>query len=344
MKTLPIVDISYRPLHEMAMGPLKAALLNHAIDLKIFDELTGPATADAVAEKLEADIENTRRFLNALATLDLLGKKNGAFRNQPIADTFLVSTSPSYIAPILKQSQDTRLNPLDQLAGLVKNGPKDMQDQVDFADESIWMKEAKTSAGWVLGGAGQLVAGIVSGLPEFKYFEKMVELGCGHGMFSLYLLDRHPSLTSVLLDRPAVLGAAKSLCKKYEALDRVCFLPADYLTDSIRDDPEKGYDLVFASATLNFAIHMLDDLVEKIYDSLNPGGYFISFQDGLTHEFTRPDTMLGAVIPAMMGGADYFFPQGMIAQSAARCGFQSIRSRTVPTPVGDMDIDIAQKA
>ena len=344
MKTLPTVDISYRPLHEMSMGPLKAALLNYAIDLKIFDELTRPATGEQIAARLGTDEGNTRRFLNALSTLDLLEKKNGQYRNRPISDTFLVSDSPSCIAPLLKQTQDSRLNPLDQIGQLVKNGPLDMQQQVDFSDEAIWMEEAKTSAGWVLGGAGPIVADIVSALPEFNRFEKMLDLGCGHGVFSLYILSRHPSLSSVLLDRPTVLEAASYFCETYGLPDRVSFLPADYMKDRICDDPENGYDLVFASATLNFAIHRFDDMMQKIYDALKPGGYFVSFQDGMTHEQTRPDTMLGAVVPAMMSGADYFFPQGMIAESAARCGFQSIRSRTVATPVGEMDVDIARKA
>ncbi len=344
MNKLPNVDISYRPLHEISMGPLKAALLNHAIDLKIFDELTRPVTSEEIAKRLGTDAGNTQRFLNALATIDLLGKKNGRYQNLPIADTFLVSASPSCIAPLLKQTQDNRLNPLDQLPNLVKSGPLDMQEQVDLADESIWMKEAITSSGWVLGGAGQLVADMVANLPEFKHFENMLELGCGHGVFSLYILNEHPSLTSVLLDRPKVLDAAEFFCEKYGFRDRVRFFQADYITDSICDTAENRYDLIFASATLNFAIHKFDDLMQKIYHALTPGGYFISFQDGMTHEQTHPDTMLGAVIPAMMGGADYFFPQGMIAQSAAKCGFQSIRSRTVETPVGEMDIDIARKA
>ncbi len=344
MKPLPVVDISYRPLHEIAMGPLKAALLNLAIDLNIFDKLTQPVVSEDVAANLNTDIGNTERFLNALATLDLLEKKNGHYQNRPLADTFLVSTASSYIAPLLKQIGDERLNPLAQLSQLVKNGPLEIEDQPDFSDPSIWAKEAQIAAGWALGGVGQLVADVLSGLPGFSRFEKMLDLGCGHGMFSLYALDRHPSLISVLLDRPEVLQTAKMYCDAYEASERIKFLPADYMTDSICDDPDNGYDLVYAGATLNFAIHRLDDLISKIHDALKPGGYFVSFQDGMTHECTRPDTMMGAVIPAMVSGADYFFPQGMIAERAVLCGFQSVRSKTVSTPAGEMDIDIAQKA
>jgi SAM-dependent methyltransferase len=344
MKTPPTVDISYRPLYEIAMGPLKAALMNRAIDLTVFDELTEDQSFEEVSRKIESDAGNTRRLLDALTTLNLLRKKNGRYRNRPIANTFLVSESPAYIGPLLKQAQDQRLAPLDRLKQLIKHGPPKVGAQMDMADESIWAEEAESSAGWAFGGVGQLVSGIISELQGFSNFEKMMDMGCGHGVFSLYILNEHPTLRTVLLDRPAVLKAAECFFGEYEALDRATFLPADYMTDDIRDDEENGYDLVFACATLNFAIDRLDSLVSKIHESLKPGGYFVSFHDGMIHERTRPDTMLGAVVPAMMSGADYCFQQGMIAETAIDCGFRSVRSRTVSTSAGDIDIDIARKA
>jgi len=74
-----------------------------------------------------------------------------------------------------------------------------------------------------------------------------------------------------------------------------------------------------------------------------PGGYFVGFQDGSTHEGTKPDTMLGAVIPSMMMDSDYCFHQGEIARTLLDCGFRWVRSRTLSTPIGPMDLDIARK-
>ena len=57
--------------------------------------------------------------------------------------------------------------------------------------------------------------------------------------------------------------------------DRMDVLAGDYNGDSIG----AGYDLIWASNTLNFGRHDLDSLMKKIYDALNPGGVFISFCD-----------------------------------------------------------------
>lgn len=240
---------------------------------------------------------------------------------------------------MLKQTQNPMLNPLDALAGLVAHGPRTGAQVPDLAEETLWAEEVKASAGWVFGGTGSLVADVIQHLDGFSSFTRFLDMGCGHGAFSLYILERHPDLCAVLMDRSQVLDAAMPLMEQYRARDRVSRMAGDYITD----DLGSGYDLIFASATLNFARGCLPDLARKIHDSLRPGGYFVSFQDGMTHEGTKPDTMLGAVIPSMMMDIDYCFHRGEIAKTALDCGFRWVRSSTLPTPIGPMDLDIARK-
>lgn len=53
---------------------------------------------------------------------------------------------------------------------------------------------------------------------------------------------------------------------------------------------------------------------------------------------------LGHLGTALSTGQAFYFDQGEIAASMLRCGVRSVRSRTVTTPMGDMDLDIARKA
>lgn len=340
MKYPPSVDIGYRPLHDIAMGPLKAALLNCAMDAGVFDLLSDPVSPEEIAARLGLHPDNTRRLLDALATIDLLEKKEGRYRNLPLARHFLMTDSPTWLAPLLRQAQYIGPDSFEKLGDWLRRGPSPPEKAMDFADEGLWAKEVKTSAGWVLGGVGDQVADIVSGLDGFSSFETMLDMGSGHGLFSLYILARHPTLKSVLLDRASVLDAAMESMRDWEALDRVRPMPGDYIAGGIGG----GYDLVYACSTLNFAIDCLDEIAVKVHDALKPGGYFVAFQDGLTHERTKPDTMLGAVIPAMMTGRDYGIDQGRIAASLANNGFRWVRSRTLHTAIGDMDMDIARKS
>lgn len=61
--------------------------------LGIFNPLSGPRTADAVAESLKSHPEDTRLFLDDLAACDLVINKDGTYRNTAIAQEFLVSPS-----------------------------------------------------------------------------------------------------------------------------------------------------------------------------------------------------------------------------------------------------------
>jgi cyclopropane fatty-acyl-phospholipid synthase-like methyltransferase len=183
------------------------------------------------------------------------------------------------------------------------------------------------------------MAAIVSGLAEFSGFRKMLDLGGGHGMFALYFVQAHSSMTGVVFDRPAVVSVAERFIREWDMQERVSVRPGDYLTGDIGE----GYDFIWACSTLNFARHDLDPLIRKIFDGLNPGGIFISFQDGMTHEQTRPDTMLGHLGYAMGTDRDILFIQGEICRAMLRIGFRSVRFQTVETPWGEMDLDIARK-
>jgi cyclopropane fatty-acyl-phospholipid synthase-like methyltransferase len=151
-------------------------------------------------------------------------------------------------------------------------------------------------------------------------------------------VDAHPEMTGVVFDRPVVAAVANELIKEYGLQERVSVMEGDYLVDDIGT----GYDLIWACATLNFARHDLDTLIGKVHDALNPGGVFIAFQDGMTHERTQPDTMLGHLGDALRSVQDFSFDQGEISASMLRCGFRIVHSRTIETPMGAMDLDIAR--
>ncbi len=339
MKTLPSVSTSYKGLCQMAMAPIRQKVLMAGIELEVFDRLDGFHSAADVANAMGAHPGNTEKLLNALATIGLVEKQNGSYRNLPEAAEFLTTESPTYVGGLLRLMQGMCLDSLKDLPERVKHGPLPPTTGEDFSSESMWAEATRASAAWATGGVGDQMAAMVSNLPEFPNFRKMLDLGGGHGMFALYFVAAHPEMTGVVLDRPAVTAVAQQSIRQYEMEDRVSVMAADYLQNDIGE----GYDFVWACATLNFAFHDLDSLFEKICGALNPGGVFVAFQDGMTHEKTRPDVMLGHLGDAMRDGMDFYFAQGQIADAMLRCGFRSVRSQTVETPMGIMDLDVARK-
>jgi SAM-dependent methyltransferase len=340
MSALPDSRGSYERFWRILMGSLTARLMMEAVEMGLFDLLNEFRGAAEVAARLDTHADNTRRFLDALVTVDLLEKSGGLYRNLPATRAFLVRGEPGYVGGLLRFAQGMCIDPLCQLPALVRQGPA-APDQAGpaVADEALWAEAARSGAAWVLGEMGRTMATVVSRLDGFSGFERMLDLGGGHGAFTLYFVDAHPSMKGVVFDRSAITPVAAEFIRQYGMAERISVAEGDYLTDDIGS----GYDLVWASSTLNFARFNLDPLMAKIYAALRPGGYFLSFQDGLTYEHTKPDVMLGFLSASLQTGLDYGFEQGSIAEAMLRCGFRSVRSRTFDTPMGQMDLDIARK-
>lgn len=330
----------YGRLYDIITAPIRAKLVLTGLELGVFDHLETKRTADDVAGLLDAHPGNTAMFLDALTCAGLLRKRAGRYCNAEEASVYLRADGPVPMGNLLRMITAMCVAPLDDLTSLVRGGPKANPADAHFAAEELWAASARTSAAWITGGVGELMAGHVAALPEFSGFRTMLDLGGGHGMFAQTFVRAHPELTAVIFDQPAVAAVADEFIRAAGLDQRMATRGGDYLCDDIGG----GYDFIWACATLNFARHDLDALMAKIHAALKPGGVFMAFQDGLTHERTRPDMMLGHLGAALAAGQAFYFDQGEIAASMLRSGFKSVHSRTVTTPMGDMDLDIARKA
>nr|QNO57428.1 hypothetical protein FKKJMMIK_00026 [Methanosarcinales archaeon ANME-1 ERB7] len=339
MKKLPEVNESFEELYRMLIAPIRSKLLLTSIELKVFDQLSEPRSAEAVAEALGTHPENTRLFLDGLAASDLVVKQDGLYQNTPVAQTFLVENTPTFLGPMLTITAQTFFA-LDDLPKLVKEGPPPPSPEADMGSEETWAQFASVVANGERAGIARQAPEIVSGLPEFPSFTKMLDLGGGPGLIGIAIVAAHPSMKGVIFDRPAIIKVAETFIKEYKMEDRMDVLGGDFNHDPIGEE----YDLIWASSALSLAKDDMDSLTKKIYDALNPGGVFLVLHEGLTYERTKPDDMVLSMMPMALTGQDMWFDQGFIADSMLRVGFKSVRSRTLDTDWGPMDLDIGRKA
>jgi cyclopropane fatty-acyl-phospholipid synthase-like methyltransferase len=189
-------------------------------------------------------------------------------------------------------------------------------------------------------GRAQSFARIASELLEFPSFRKMLDLGCGPGLNGAAIVASHPSMMGVAFDRPTTIKMTTKVLKKFEMEDRVETRAGDYVQDSIGE----GYDLILASDTLYYSQDKMDLVLSKIHTALNPGGVFLSFHEGMTHERTQPEVLVLGGIRTSLAGEDMgLFDQGVIADAMLQAGFKSVRSRTLDTDWGPLDLDIGRK-
>ncbi|MDO8124962.1 MAG: methyltransferase [Candidatus Hermodarchaeota archaeon] len=336
-KILPEVKLGYGDLYEILIAPIKLKLLLTSIELKVFNELSKPKSADAVAKTLNTDPTNTRLFLDGLAAIDLLEKTKGLYKNSSIAQTFLIEGGPTYLGRILPFLQpDAQV--FENLTKLVKEGPLPQPETPPFSEEAVaqgvvMMADAERA------GYTQEAVKIVLELPEFPSFQKMLDLGGGPGLIGMAIVAEHPNMKAINFDLPPVARKAKAYIREYGMEDRMEILVGDFNQDSIGE----GYDLVWASGVLQFAFD-IDYIVKKVYESLNPGGVFVSlYPFAHTHERTKPEPVILGLLSMALMGHEAGIERGYVADSMKRAGFKSVHSRNMDTLLGPMDLDIARK-
>ena len=337
MKKLPEVTLSYDGLYQMLLAPIRTKLLLTGIELNVFNVLSKPISAEDIAKTLGTHPGNTRVFLDSLAAIDLLHKKEGQYSNSPIAQAFLVETSPTFLGRILTFMKPNE-QVLQNLLQLVKAGPPPPPETSPFSEEAL-AKGVVLMADIERAGYVQEAVEILLDLPEFPSFRKMLDLGGGPGLIGMAIVDAHPTMKGVIFDLPPVIEETKNFLHEYEMEARMDVLGGDFNQDSLGG----GYDLVLASGVLQFTTN-IDDVVKKVYVALNPGGVFVSlYPFGYTHERTKPESIVLSLLSMALMGQEAGIEQGDIAESMLRVGFTSVRSRALDTFMGPMELDIARK-
>ncbi|MBP2133069.1 SAM-dependent methyltransferase [Methanomicrobium sp. W14] len=339
MKELPEINESLTKIYDLSLSPVRANALAAGVKMLVFDYLTKPATSKSVAERCGYNANMTEEFLNVLTACGLLEKKDGKFVDRPDTGQFLVSESPTYYGKILlREYRRISMSP-EEIIEAVKNGPVSQKEDDNMCLEDFWTSYARSVANWERSGSAQKLGEIVSELPQFDSFKHMLDLGGGPGLMGMAVLSRHKSMTGVVFDQPAVAKVAEEFIAGYDMSKRMTAAGGDY----IRDDFGDGYDLILCSCTLNFALWCMDEIVEKIYNALNPGGVFVSLHDGICDEGTAPEYHVLNMMSSALSGFNCGIKKGLIASSMKKAGFKEVNSREVSLDVGPFDLDIAVK-
>ena len=235
-----------------------------ALDLGLFEHLREPKTGSECAQALGCRPEIVTLLCEGLITLGLLEKKGDQFHNSEITQTCLVrdTTFPQQHAIAFQRKLAGYWADLFRIA---KDGPVTCDRAQMFRDVIIPSMAENCRCGLL-----QQVIASVAAIPEFPAARQLLDLGGGHGLYSIAFCQKNPALNAVVFDLPPVTGATRDFISRYRA-ERVSVLPGDFFKDPIGS----GYDIVFSSSNPGGKV---PELIPKIAAALNPGGLFINKQ------------------------------------------------------------------
>ena len=339
MEHLPKIEQSYKTIFDMCGLAAKEKVLTAAIKLGIFNALSKPVSAEAIAREISTHPGNTALFLDGLTATGLVKKKDELYQNTPVSQAFLVETSPTFLGPIFMYLITNEAYTADDLFKLVKEGPV-LPGKIHTGSDEMTKEEVATYIPFQRAGRAQKIAEIASSLPEFPSFQKMLDLGCGPGLNGIAIVSEHLTMHGVSFDRPGTIAVAKECIRKYGMEERMETVSGDYVNDPIGE----GYDLILACDTLYYTKDEIDPIMSKLYGALNPGGILICIHYTLTENRTRPgELVLGMMFSGLRGEDMGLLDQGFLADAIVRAGFRSVRSSTFDSDCGKQDLDIARK-
>lgn len=320
----------YKKLVELPYNNLYAKIILSALERDIFSNLEDEKTSDELSEKLQLDLINCNHFLNALYSMGLITKENKKYKNTKETNKYLTPNSPYYFGNHLKTSY--KLNDIDfDYVDLVRNGKiekMEVNENLDFSEMYDDMKNSQ------IGIRQKEVCELVSALDEYQNIKKILDLGCGAGLLGLSIISTRDDIEGVLFDLPPMGDLIKQCVLEKNLENRVEIKLGDYT----KDDIGSKYDLIYASGTLTFAGNEIDNLLKKIYDSLNEGGVFMAILDEIDEDFSKPKEFVVSWLPYVLTGQNMYLMKDFIKDKALKAGFKNVSSEEKLLAFGHLNV------
>jgi len=241
-----------------------------AMDMGLFEALEDEAlAAPALADAVDAHPEGTTRlcdFLAAEGYLARTGRDPPTYRLTGTTERWLLPGSGTDMGPWLT-FWDELVFPFwaDQLETAVREG-EPTQTIYEWFDEEPERWELAQDG--FRATASLLVDDVTDAVTVPDGADRLLDVGGGHGAYSVGLCRAYPGLSATVFDVPAAVDAVRDDLPA-DVADRVRTQAGDYRTDDLGE----GYDL----ALVFNVVHAHDPaenvaLLERVAEALAPGG------------------------------------------------------------------------
>ena len=211
-------------------------ILRVAMDLDLFTLLRYPTTANSIAQSLGTDELFVRYLLDVLRAVDLATQTKvkediKCYQSTPLARQYLDSESALYLGRELFGDGEVH-----QLLGrYINEGPSTTPITAAYWSPDI-IRQLETIA--LLGGVQEAVK-----LIDLAGRARLLDVGGGHGLYSIFFAQKYPDLHATVLDLPQVIDVARENIKRHDASARVTAVAGDYRTF----ESDRTFDAVFMS-------------------------------------------------------------------------------------------------
>ena len=236
----------------------------------VFETLTaGPLTAAEIARQIKADERGTTLLLDALETLGHVTKKDGRYINTPMTVKWLLGSSPTNLAGGIPFFESMVFERWGHLYESIRRG-KPAMSLNEWLDQHPdgWRVYQEGMIAVARMAADEVVA--KAKLPATA--RRLLDVGGGHGLYSIKFCRRYPDLSATVFDLPQALVSARETIAPEGMAGRVTVQEGDCWLD----DLGAGYDVALLFNVIH--IYSPDEnagLLRKVSGALNQGGLIV---------------------------------------------------------------------
>jgi SAM-dependent methyltransferase len=326
-----------RALQEMARNYRQSQILLTCVELGVFDALAKrSASAAEVSATLSVDKRGLELLLNAATSLGFLEKHDTHFCNSTLTEAQLTWNAAGGLGQSLRL-ESAFYHRWGNLAKAVRTGKRPEENRNDEQPDD-WVKTFIRALYAVARPLAPAIAEALA-LAENRPLQ-ILDVGGGHGGYSIALAQRYPLLTATVFELPRVAHVAREIIENAGLTTRITVQEGDFQQEGLGSD----YDVALVFGVLNG--EPPEDrpvLIRKVFAALNPGGLIVLRDSILEPDRTGPSEAaifaLQMLITTDSGGLDTSDDWATWLLSA---GFSHLKQVALPEWVGSY-LTIAEK-
>ncbi|MCE9581595.1 MAG: methyltransferase domain-containing protein [Planctomycetes bacterium] len=288
---MPPVAPSPAPILNLLQAFHASGVVNAGIQLGVFAALAkGPRAASQVAAAIRCPERAVGILCDALVTTGLLAKETRRYRLTPDSADFLVPGQPGYAGDAARILCDPVLwDAFGRFAQAVKHGGTVLPLHAETPGQKFWETFADSSRA-IATPAAEYAGSLLQRFLDERTRPKVLDLGCGSGLYGLTIARKCPGAQVTLLDGAQVIPSARKRAKEMGLEKRVKFVTGDLF----KTDLGGPYDVIVASHVLHhFSAATCTKILDRIGKATVPGGRL------LVHEFVADEDRVGNPHAAM---------------------------------------------
>lgn len=293
-------------LQTMARAYCQSAILYSAVDVDLFTAVAhGNDTEAKLAVALDLRPLDAERLVTACLALGLLAWEGERLVNAPDVQRYLVRGEQSYAGPWMTFTRPDVAGWFTLTERLRSKEPLNILGAVAdlTVEEARRYHEATNSIGM---GSGRRFARHV----DLSGRRRLLDIGGGSGAYSICAVQANPGLEAIVLDLPPVVVVTREFLVRHGVEDRVSVIGGDFTADPF----PVGVDVaVMASNLVMYDSYVIEAVIRKAYDALEPGGEMHIVGEMLSDDRTGP------LDAALWGLGELVYGSGGKAHTLGQC-------------------------